>query len=358
MQKPYRVLCLDGGGMRGLYTATVLQGMVDLFRPDLKGKGGDLGQSFDLICGTSTGSILATALANGTALSDVQSLYEDHGTKIFHSPQPQTSKRFKSLSWLCKHMRKASSCASSLKVALEEAFEKKTLSELYSERKVALCIPTVNAHTHSPMVMKTPHNPLKRMNDNWKLVDVCMASSAAPVFLPIHEMADPDSDNLSRFFADGGLWANNPVLIGLTEALEQADECQEIQILSVGTNSGSSASPIKKTNRGIAAWKAGIGPLELSMAAQEKGHDFTAKLLIDSLKKSGRNVSLVRLAESPTSEEDMKVIGLDKADKKAVNTLKTKAYHDASEHHSGVLRSDLVGHEWLQDLFSNITTSK
>jgi patatin-like phospholipase/acyl hydrolase len=76
--KPYRVLCLDGGGIRGLYTATVLQQMaVRVARMNGKNHEGrlDLGANFDLIVGTSTGSILATALAAGVALEDVTHLY-------------------------------------------------------------------------------------------------------------------------------------------------------------------------------------------------------------------------------------------------------------------------------------------
>ena len=58
--KPYRVLSLDGGGMRGLYTASLLNTLSDRFGNQL-----DVGKGFDLIVGTSTGSILAAGLVAG-----------------------------------------------------------------------------------------------------------------------------------------------------------------------------------------------------------------------------------------------------------------------------------------------------
>ena len=79
---PFRVLCLDGGGMRGIYQATYL----NTFMQRLRASGTDAtdpGRGFDLLVGTSTGGIVACALAAGVPLADVLSLYNLHGDKIF-----------------------------------------------------------------------------------------------------------------------------------------------------------------------------------------------------------------------------------------------------------------------------------
>lgn len=76
--KPFRVLSLYGGGMRGLYTASLLETLAQRF-DKFKTVDPDLGKVFDLICGTSTGAILASALALGISLKKVQGLYIEKG---------------------------------------------------------------------------------------------------------------------------------------------------------------------------------------------------------------------------------------------------------------------------------------
>ena len=81
--RPFRVLSLDGGGMRGIYTAAFLDRLTTHFAKPKSNEPADLGQSFDLITGTSTGAIVACALAIGKPMNDVVALYKEHGRKIF-----------------------------------------------------------------------------------------------------------------------------------------------------------------------------------------------------------------------------------------------------------------------------------
>ena len=82
-QKPFRVLSLDGGGMRGIYTAEYLSCLASGFSKRT-GKGDlDLGKGFDLIVGTSTGAIVGCALVAGVPLGKVVSVYKDNGKLIF-----------------------------------------------------------------------------------------------------------------------------------------------------------------------------------------------------------------------------------------------------------------------------------
>ncbi|QZO01760.1 patatin-like phospholipase family protein [Chenggangzhangella methanolivorans] len=80
---PYRVLSLDGGGMRGIYTAAFLARLTDQFARIRGEPALDLGRGFDLITGTSTGAIVGCALAIGRPMTEVVGLYREHGPKIF-----------------------------------------------------------------------------------------------------------------------------------------------------------------------------------------------------------------------------------------------------------------------------------
>src|SRR5215472_8002257 len=83
-----RVLSLDGGGMRGTYTATYLDRVASTFAKRRGLEALDIGAAFDLIVGTSTGGIIACALAKGIPLSEVVTLYQEQGRQIFTKPLP------------------------------------------------------------------------------------------------------------------------------------------------------------------------------------------------------------------------------------------------------------------------------
>ena len=77
--KPFRILSLDGGGIRGLISALILKEV----EKELKEKGKSLLEHFDMIAGTSTGSLLAAGVAIGKPIDELIKMYEDEGEKIF-----------------------------------------------------------------------------------------------------------------------------------------------------------------------------------------------------------------------------------------------------------------------------------
>ena len=111
----------------------------------------------------------------------------------------------------------------------------KTIGQIYDERQIGLCVTAVNLIDHSPRVFKTPHDPLKQEDNNRKLVDVCLATSSAPILFPVAHLPDSKQGGKYDDFVDGGLWAHSPVLIALTESLSCSGEHQNIEIVSVGT---------------------------------------------------------------------------------------------------------------------------
>lgn len=352
--RPFRVLTLDGGGMRGLYTASLLLTLSQRFNGKYKTSDPDIGNAFDLICGTSTGAILASALAIGISLKKVQNLYIKNGEDIF--PRPMVEGLY-AYGWAFKHANKVSANVEKLRDALENCIGDLTIKQLYDKRNIALCIPSVNAKTQSGWVFKTGHDPRKNRDDNYKLVDVCLASAAAPIFFPIHKQNNPDDENEMQYFVDGGLWANNPILCGLIEALNiTSDNERPIEILSVGTCDKPTGAPYtdEKTNIGILDWGVGIKILEMSMSAQAFSYSGIAGLLACSLNKLGKKTTVIRLESSEKAPGNYSAIGLDRSDENAVQTLKAFASEDANLIHSKVLNRQHHGSEIVEDIFANI----
>ena len=86
--EPYRVLSLDGGGMRGVYSASYLEALAAGFAKQREVDALDVGSPFDLIVGTSVGGIVACALAAQVSLESVVALFRDDGARIFPRKMP------------------------------------------------------------------------------------------------------------------------------------------------------------------------------------------------------------------------------------------------------------------------------
>lgn len=300
---PYKVLVIDGGGILGYYEASLLSAFDNYFNKEET----DIGKSFDMICGTSTGAILASGLAQGLSLLKIKDLYKENAKDIFPNPTPE--KGFSLYRWFFKHLNKPSASQKTLKKLLNEIFNEQTLLELWKEREIALCIPTLFVNTHTPIVFKTPHNK----NENYeyqdlRVQDACLASSAAPIFFPLAEIKE------NEYYTDGGLWANNPILIGLTEALKMVDEHQTIEIYSLSPpiNNEASIEFIKTKKQGIAHWKVGIEIVNMSLFAQSQGYNNIAHNLGDSFSKLGQRVKIINFIQGNPGKEYLTNFGLDR----------------------------------------------
>lgn len=327
-RRPFRVLSLDGGGMRGIYTAAFLDRMVTYFSKE-RGVGSlDLGKGFDLITGTSTGAIVACALAVGRPLDDVISLYRKHGPHIF----PLRIKGvFSALVRIPLGPLAVWYGDRALRSALTEVLEDITMNDVYQKRGISLSIPTINMGSHRAWVFKKTSTSGPR-DEDYPLVDVCLATSAAPIFRSLASIADPNSKNgPPNVFADGGLWANNPVLVGLVDALQCTPPSRPIEIFSLGTcprPEGEHITPFE-AHRSILGWKLGADVAPLSISAQEYAFDNMARLLAGSLSQLGRSVHCVRFPNDKIPAEMMKFLALDDTRKKAMDCLVHQAHRDA-----------------------------
>lgn len=347
-KKPYRVLTIDGGGMRGLYSVTVLDTLTRRFARQMGHETLDIGKGFDLIVGTSTGGILACALALGIPAMEIINLYREDGPLIFQDPV--SDKRWR---WAWRNRKKPANTSTPLRTALEKHFKNITLAELYGSRGIALCIPSVDMVTHKAWVFKTPHNPEKQRDNNYRLVDVCLATSAAPIIFPIAAVEDPDDTFHHFVFADGGLWANNPVLVGMVEALAMTEgEELPIEIVSISTCAPPDGKPIAKNqvDWGIREWGFGTKPLNVALDAQASGYDFMARMLARSMKQ---DCKVIRLPSSPPSPDQAIHLGLDKATPDALNVLSSLGKQDGNLTHGRVLEG---GNEFtiLEDIIKSM----
>ena len=117
-----------------------------------------------------------------------------------------------------------------LRKALEAVLGRTTMLDVYRERQISLSIPAVLMSEHRAWVFKkTPRSGVR--DDNYPLVDVCMATTAAPIYRSLAAIDDPNtSSGPQQVFADGGLWANNPIMVGLVDALTIATPDRPIEI--------------------------------------------------------------------------------------------------------------------------------
>lgn len=325
---PLRVLSLDGGGMRGVYTAAFLERLVSQ-QARINGVDElDLGLGFDLIVGTSTGAIIGCAAAAGCQLEKVVELYRIHGSKIFpHRIGGKLSAIYRAFNKR-RFVRKGDAA---LRAALSDVLGNVTMLDVYKKRGISLAIPTIRMTTHRAWVFKkTPQSGVR--DEKYPLVDVCMASSAAPIYRSLASIKDPNSNSgVDQVFADGGLWANNPVMVAMVDAISMADDDQPIEIYSLGTCPRPEGEHINgdDVHRSLLEWKLGADVGPLAIAAQEFAYDNMARLLANQFSKLGRSVRIIRFPRKDVPASMMPFLALDDSRDEAVNRLIEQAHTDA-----------------------------
>ncbi len=232
-----RLLALDGGGIRGVFALEVLAQIESRLREKTGNPRLLLADHFHYLAGTSTGAIIATCLAWGMSVAEVQHLYLTRAVEMFH-PAP-VYRRF----W---NKFDADAIIGVFKVLFSEDGEGK-IPALLSTKKLRTLLMLVmrNHSTGSPWPVS--NNPAAKFNDPtlpecnlklplWQLV---RASTAAPVYFPPETI---DLGNRKQVFVDGGITPyNNPaLLLFLMATLPAYKVCWETGIdkmvlVSVGT---------------------------------------------------------------------------------------------------------------------------
>ena len=229
-------------------------------------------ETFDLFCGTSTGAIIALALAAGKTGEDIVNLYERLGPTLF-----QKSNFFP----IGKAgLTKPRYTNEALRAALEQEFLGKTLGDLQKAGKNIL-VPAFCITNGLPRIFKTDHSPELTLHSRYSIHEVALASSAAPTYFPCVEIRHPER-GVMETFCDGGVAANQPGLLGFTEALHELGAApSDIQLLSLSTprkalGQPGEDPPIK--NKGKLGWK-DVLPSMLIDANSEISHQILRRLV-------------------------------------------------------------------------------
>lgn len=159
----FQILALSGGGYRGLFTARILaeiERQIDA----------PIGSRFDLVTGTSIGGILALAVALELPAQKIVELFEGHGEAIFR-------RRF-SIRGFFRSQYSSQTLLQHL--SSDNVFGQRLLGECLHP----VIVPSINYTRGLPVVFKTPHHEDFKTDHRHRIVDVAMATSAAPIVFP------------------------------------------------------------------------------------------------------------------------------------------------------------------------------
>jgi patatin-like phospholipase/acyl hydrolase len=278
----FKILSLDGGGIRGVFiTACLARLERQLNQP--------LARYFDLIAGTSSGGFVAALLGFGYSAAEVHGFFKGYGPRIFerrkhHSPagslirkivNPYLRRIGLELEWLHGSRYRPDTFA----WALQELFGEQMLGA----SKSRLVIPAVNLAAGRVVVFKTPHRPGLVRDRKLLTRDVVLAACAAPTYFPHVALARGTA------YVDGALWANNPCVVAYGEAMRIREHCrrrgihppfaeEDVRVLSIGTGKKREFARPRQADTGLKWWAPRI--VDVMGNAQSEGTNFQMRYLL------------------------------------------------------------------------------
>jgi len=249
-----QLLCLSGGGFRGIYTALVLEGLEARAQRPLR-------DVFDVIAGTSIGAWIAAALALRIPANEIRTAIAAHGPAIF-SPSHRTGRRWLPIRNPLRFLYRPRYAKQPVRRAIDATFGQHGWTPL-SKITAPLILSAVDVETSAPVILMSsglagPHA------SNLPLRDALLATSAAPTYFPIHRVA-------GRSLVDGGLVANAPDLVAVTETIRHFGcDLDQVRVLSIGTAGTPHAAVVNTKAPGLLTWLIQHGLVQLTLSAQEQ----------------------------------------------------------------------------------------
>lgn len=246
----FKILSLDGGGIRGIYSAELLRRLEEEL-----GNGGTLNSRFDLIAGTSTGGIIALGIGMGIPMDEIAKLYIDKGGEIF-PPDVYAKSKGAIRSKTCNALSPKYDHG-----PLERLLYMQFGDALLGDSKARLLIPSFMVPKAEIAVFKTDHHSDYKNDFRMAAWEIARATSAAPTMFAGHERK-------RKMFVDGGIWANNPIGLAVSEALSAFDiQPEQLRILSIGTGNAVWEISLQQAVGGWFQWR------ELILGAMHLGTD-------------------------------------------------------------------------------------
>ena len=247
MPKEFKILSIDGGGIRGICPAIYLEHIQKtLDRP--------LYEYFDMIVGTSTGGVIGLAIALGVPIEHIIKVLREGSTRLFK----RQSRGY------MKPKYRTEALIQEIKSMIGET------AVLHDARR-RVCIPYVDLAEGRAKVYKTRHRDEYVRDQDLPAWKVAASTAAAPVFFSPF-VVDSETTNV-----DGGLWANNPSVAGLTEALHMGIPVEQIRILSIGTGTKGFQKIKPKLGYGLVGMYNAM--IDLSMQVQSESSNNIVKLI-------------------------------------------------------------------------------
>ncbi|KAJ1256653.1 hypothetical protein BS78_K338500 [Paspalum vaginatum] len=213
------VLSIDGGGVRGIIPGTILGFLEEKLQEIDEQPDARIADYFDVVAGTSTGGLVTAMLTAPNeegrplfAARDINDFYLEHSPKIFPAVSGGLLGLAKGVFSGPKYDGKY----------LQSIVRKLLGDTRVSQALQNVVIPTFDIKLLQPIVFSRYH-ARKDVSKDALLSDVCISTSAAPTYLPGHQFQTKDKDGNARAFnlIDGGVAANNPTLLAMTQVSKQ-----------------------------------------------------------------------------------------------------------------------------------------
>lgn len=293
----FRILSLDGGGMKGAFSAAALASWE-------KQTGLKIVDHFDLIAGTSTGGILAIGLGLGLSGQQMLDFYLERGATIF--PITRLRSRFRHTA---KHFFRPKYAQEVLLHELEDAYYPGGEVQFLKDSICRLVIPTYHAVAGASHLFRTPHHPDLTADAETEAAHAALATAAAPTLFAAAKIANMVAE--SSYF-DGGVWANSPAMAAVIESVcFLRIPIERIDVLSVGTTD-EPFTVRKQIQAGIVGWLWKKRILELLMNVQQESSLKLTKHLLGAPRFLRVNITtkpgIYRL-DSPKEIEELADLG-------------------------------------------------